>query len=133
MENDVSHADRLSNEFDDLVSRDFVMRIDDALTVRSCWVTLFDCITKKSVNKRFEDISACIYDVEDGDEDEPNDGVCFDNSALAAEKEEAIKLEDEEDRKNGFRVVKITHCKDPSSIYIRSLELVNFYSLSVFR
>ncbi len=88
-------------------------------------MTLVDCVTKICINKRFEDISAGICDVED--EDEANADVCFDNSDFAAETEAAMKREDEEDRKNGYKVVKITHVKDPSTIYIRSLELVNFH------
>lgn len=130
LEKEVSNADKLSDEFDGLVSRDFVLRIDDVLTGRSCRVTLFDCVTKECVNKRFEDISAGICDVED----EANADVCYDNSVFEAEIEAARKLEEEEDRKNGFRVINITHCKDPSSIYIRSLELVKFiYQSSVFK
>jgi hypothetical protein len=38
--------------------------------------------------------------------------------------DDARKKEDEEDSKLGFKIVRITHCKNPSTIYIRSLKLV---------
>ena len=62
---------------------------------------------------------------------ENDDSANLDASQMTSQSDEfdehdsARKREDEEDRKLGFRIVRITHCKNPSTVYIRSLELVS--------
>ena len=51
------------------------------------------------------------------------------NASQSDEVEDARQVEDEEDEKLGFKIVRITFCKNPSTIYVRSLQLVRRHSL----
>ena len=62
--------------------------------------------------------------------EENEDESAYLNASQSDEVEEdARQVEDKEDEKLGFKIVRITFCKNPSTIYVRSLQLVRRHSL----
>ena len=58
---------KIRPKFDDLISKDFVMSVDSALTKRHYTVTLFDNVAKQNVN---EEIDNLFFET-DADNEEP--------------------------------------------------------------